>query len=181
LPKSKTTTQTVRIGGKRTILKTVNGKVTAKPAPVEEWVLQAAAVRRLRQMPEYGSQFTLAGDMNAARRSMNESAKAVATGLAAGDPDLRIYGAGGRLLLIEYKGEKGKLTTSQGKRHPLLARLGHPVTVIQASTEDECADATERLVRGWLGADRVAANDNTAVANDNSPAIAQKRTADGRS
>jgi hypothetical protein len=89
--------------------------------------------------------------------------------MAAGDPDLRLYGAGGRLLLVEFKGEKGKPTASQKSRHPLLARLGHPVTILQAATEQDAADQAQALVQGWLA----------LAANDNRPVIAQKRAVGG--
>ena len=90
---------------------TANGTkvITAKlvAAPELEWRLQAAAVRRLRDMPTYCATmpdggalprgaFTIAADFNAARRSAQEAVKAKATGIAAGEPDLRIYLFGGR-------------------------------------------------------------------------------------
>jgi hypothetical protein len=153
------TTQTTRINGAKVKIVTgANGKITIKSAPIDEWELQAAAVRALRQLPEYAANenhvgrnsFAIAGDMNAARRSRQESMKAVATGIAAGDPDLRVYGAGGRLLLIEYKNAEGRLTASQKDRHPLLAALGHKVTVIKAKTKEDCAARSVQLVKEWL-------------------------------
>lgn len=153
------TTQTTRIAGAKVRLVTsATGKVTVKPAPIDEWELQAAAVRALRALPSYADNveklgangFTIAADMNAARRSRNESAKAKATGIAAGDPDLRVYASGARLLLIEYKGEEGVLTASQKIRHPLLRALGYTLVVIQAKTKEECAAASVELVLGWL-------------------------------
>lgn len=164
-PTKHTTRQTVRIGGKRTILTTRNGKVTAKPAAVLEWQLQAAAVRALRSMPEYVSDaacvkpgtFSLAGDFNAARRSMTESAKAIATGLTKGEHDLRLYLYAGRLALIEFKAANGRLAPEQRDRHALLAALGFDrQALVRAATEDDAAAQAVALVRGWL-----AANDNT--------------------
>lgn len=102
-PSSSTTTQTVRINGVRTLLTTRNGKVTSTPALPLEWELQAAQVRRLRNLPEYGKQFLLAGDMNSAKRGPKAQAQAVATGMTPGEPDLRIYLIGGRLASIENK------------------------------------------------------------------------------
>lgn len=140
-------------------------RTTLVKAPELEWVLQAAAVRRLRQMPGYLAEtppgqlppgaFTLAADFNAARRSPQEAVKAKATGISAGEPDLRIYGERGRLLLIEYKAEKGRLSDEQKKRHPLLEALGYTIIVIRSASEQECADMTEAAVMGWL-----ADNDN---------------------
>ncbi len=168
MARSKTTTQTTRMDGKRVrIVTTVTAagtKVTVKAAPIEEWILQAAAVRALKSMPEYAAtaaqvaandnagrpSFTIAGDMNGDYRSKRAAVKAQATGIAAGDPDLRVYLPNGRLRLIEYKNAEGTLTASQKIRHPLLAALGHPVDTLRVSTEEEAAERTLELVRGWL-------------------------------
>ena len=152
-----THTQTARIGGVRTRITTRDGKVTTAPAPPLEWELQAAQVKALRDMPEYPSRFLLAGDMNAGKRGAKAQVQAKATGMEAGEPDLRIYGAGGRLLLIENKVGRAPLTASQKDRHPKLAALGHPVTVLRAAEPAEAAAQAVSLVRGWLGSP---ANDN---------------------
>lgn len=138
---------TTRINGKRIRIVTVDGKTTAKPAPVPEWILQAAAVRALRGMPEFDATFTLAADFNAGKR---DAAKAKAAGITAGEPDVRIYGAGGRLLLIEYKNAEGRLSGEQVARHALLRSLGYRVEVIKAATPEECSAASVTAVRGWL-------------------------------
>jgi hypothetical protein len=159
----KTTTQTTRLNGAKVRLVTsaaADGRtvVTIKPAPIDEWELQAEAVRQLRTLPGYADSvdklapngFTIAGDMNGDYRSKRAAMKAKATGIAAGDPDLRVYAASGRLLLIEYKGEEGVLTASQKIRHPLLRALGYTVLVIKAKTREECAAASVDAVNGWL-------------------------------
>ena len=168
----KTKTQTTRINGKRVILSTsATGKVTVKEAPVLEWQLQAAAVRALKALPNYAKDadtfnantkagrpsFTLAADMNGDYRSGNAAVKAEATGIAAGDPDLRIYLPNGVLRMIEYKGKLGRLTDSQKERHPLLDALGHQVVTVKVSTEAEAAERSVALVKAWL----------LEVANDN--------------
>lgn len=135
--------------------KVVRRKLEA--APVLEWRLQSAAVRALKALPEFDREFTLAGDMNSGKRGPQVQVQAQATGLAPGDPDLRLYFAGGRLKLIEYKGERGRLSPIQKDRHALLKRLGFEVVTVQATTEAECASATLALVRQWLTG---AANDN---------------------
>lgn len=148
--KPATTRQTVRIGGKRMVVTTRAGKVTTKPALPKEWELQAAQVRRLRAMPEYGKRFLLAGDMNAAKRGPRAQQEAIAAGLTPGESDLRIYLDGGRLRMIENKVGSGRQTPAQVDRHPALAALGHEVVVVRALTENEAADKAEALVRGWL-------------------------------
>ncbi|MDI6028327.1 VRR-NUC domain-containing protein [Corticibacterium sp. UT-5YL-CI-8] len=151
---TKTTTQTVRINGARVRLVTSTaGKVTAKAALPLEWQLQAAQVRSLRALPEYGKLFLLAGDQNAAKRGRKAQAEALAAGMTAGEPDLRIYGKGGRLLLIENKVGRATLTDSQRTRHPALSALGHPVVVLRAVSAEEASTQAVALVRSWLSSD----------------------------
>ena len=159
-----TQTQTTRVNGKRVRIVTRGGKVSVAAAPMLEEDMQAAMVDALRKMPEYGApprgQFIFAGDMNAERRGHKARTKALKTGMAAGEPDMRVYGAGGRLLLIENKVGRAPLTESQKVRHPLLAAVGHPVTIVRATTPDEAASKAVSLVRGWL-----ADNDNDNAAS----------------
>lgn len=168
MARSKTTVQTTRIKGSRVILKTTTNaagetKVTVKAAPVEEWILQSAAVRALRAMPEYSTQqgnglFTLAGDFNSARRSPREQMKAKATGLMPGEHDIRIYIEGGQLGLIEMKAAKTPVSAEQKKRHALMAWLGFTrQAVLRAASEDEAARLAVDVVRGWIEEARAAA------------------------
>lgn len=143
----------------RTTTTTPNGtrvtRTTVKPRAVQEYEIQAEAVRRLRAMPEFNRSFTLAGDMAAGKRSMRASVIAKATGLVSGEPDLRLYLTGGRLCMIEFKAGRGSESTEQVDRIALLDTLGFTVVVVKAATADEGATRAVELVRGWL-----AANDN---------------------
>ena len=159
MPKS-TITQTVRIAGVRTRLVTRNGKVTAKPAAPLEHELQAAQVRALRAMPDYGKQFLFAGDQNAAKRGPRAQAIAVATGMISGEPDLRVYLAGGRICHIENKVGNSRLSPAQVVRHAALAALGHTVVTLRATTPEDAAAQAVSLVRGWM-----VANDATKTQN----------------
>ena len=146
----KRTTQMVRIKGVRTVLTTINGKVTAKPAPPLEWEAQAEAVKQLKAHPLYNIEFTIAGDFNAAKRSKAEAAKAVATGIAAGEPDLRVYMQGGVLGLIEYK-VTARISNEQKARHALLRKLGFiHIVIINATTEADAAEQSLKLINQWL-------------------------------
>lgn len=157
---AKATTQTVRINGARTIIRTsAKGKVTTKPALPKEWELQAAQVRALRSMPEYArtpreagpGKFTLAGDQNSAKRGPKAQMEAVAAGLTAGEHDVRIYLAGGQIALIENKVGKGRLSPAQVDRHAILSALGFGrQAVVRAVTEQDAAAQAVKLVRGWL-------------------------------
>jgi hypothetical protein len=122
---------------------------------VQEYEIQAEAVRRLRAMPEFNRAFTLAGDMAAGKRSRQASVIAKATGLVPGEPDLRLYLYGGRLCMIEFKAGKGRESAEQVDRIALLDTLGFTVVVVKADTADEGASRAVKLVQGWL-----AANDN---------------------
>lgn len=161
-----------RIVTRRKTTTTANGTkvVTTRKAeaPDLEWILQAAAVRRLRARPDYGQTFTIAADMNAARRSRQEATKAKATGIAAGEPDLRILAMYGRLLMLELKAHAGKPSDEQIDRHALLIALGYMVVTIHATTEDECADLVESTVEEWLALGACAGE----AANDNDQARA---------
>jgi len=150
------TTQTTVIAGKRVILKTsATGKVTITAAMPLEWQLQASQVRALRNMPEYGKQFLLASGMEAGKRGSRATVEAQAAGMTAGEADLRIYLPGGRVRMIENKVGAARLEKSQRMRHPALAAIGHPVTVVRAVTEEDAAQQAVALVRGWLVANDV--------------------------
>lgn len=98
------------------------------PKPMPEWVLQAYFVNELRKLEADGLPISAVGDMNAGRRSFQTASQAKAMGLTPGEPDVRIYGEGGRLQLVEIKvkGRKG-LSDDQKARHKRLNELGHPV------------------------------------------------------
>lgn len=148
--RTSTTTQTVRINGARVKITTKAGKVTTKPALPLEWELQSAQVSALRRHPEYGKRFLLAGDMNASKRGPKAQAQALATGMTAGEPDLRIYAEHSRLLLIENKVGRGPLSPAQKDRHAALQRLGYTVMVIRATATEEAASDAVRAVEAWL-------------------------------
>lgn len=150
LAPQKSTTQTVRIAGQRMRLTTRNGRVTARPAPVLEWELQAAQIRALRAMPEYGKQFLLVGGMESGKRGPRAQQQALATGLTAGHPDVTIFMAGGRCAFIENKVGNGRLSPAQVERHASLVRIGHTVVVLRATTTEDAAAQAVALVRQWL-------------------------------
>lgn len=114
-----------------------------RPATPREWRLQAAAVTALQRARMGGWPIRVAGDMNAARRTLRETGLAVATGMRAGEPDLRVYMPGARLLLIEYKrGKTGRASAGQIEAHAELTRLGFDVITLAPANEDEAAAQT---------------------------------------
>ena len=153
---TKRTTQTTRMNGKRVrIVTTVTGtntRVQVTEAEPKEWEMQAAQVRALRAMPEYGKQFLLAGDQNSAKRGPRAQMEAIAAGMTPGEADMRIYIAGGQLRMIENKVGRGRLSPAQVDRHAALARMGFTVEVLRAVTAEDAARQAVALVRGWLAA-----------------------------
>jgi len=120
-----------------------------------EWRLQGAAVTALRRAKDNGWNIRVAGDMNAGRRSPREAGLASATGMNPGEPDLRVYLPGGKLLLIEFKAKGGTVSVEQKAAHAELKALGFEVIVMQPASEQEAAALTLALV-----AARLPANDN---------------------
>jgi hypothetical protein len=130
--------------------------------------LQAAMIAEFHKLEAQGWPLTCAGDMNAARRTKAEAAHAKATGLTAGEPDVRVYVYGGRIGLIELKRKRGVVSDAQAKRHKRLAELGHKVFVVKLGTETEARETAREIARalcpGWQpGYAPVAANDNKAT------------------
>jgi len=121
-----------------------------------EWECQAAIVRAVRQIPGYGDEagpdvtFTFAADFNAGRRSMNESVKAKATGIKAGEEDLRFIAIGERTLLVELKGPKTPVSADQVKRHALHRHLGFRVEVVRCKTIEQGVADVVAMVSDWL-------------------------------
>lgn len=125
---------------------------------LQEWECQAAAVRAIKLLPGYGDEaapgvtFTFAADFNAARRSRQESIKAKATGIKAGEEDLRFAGMGGRSLFIELKGPTTSISADQRKRHALHRHLGFQVEIVRFKTVEQGVEDVLRIVRDWLAA-----------------------------
>jgi hypothetical protein len=117
---------------------------------VPEWRFQAAVIARLHKLECDGLPLTCAGDMNRAKRGLREILEAKATGLTAGEADVRIYMAPGRLLSLELKTPTGRRSKDQVARHTKLAALGFEILTIAAPTPDEMADEVEGLVRARL-------------------------------
>lgn len=119
---------------------------------VPEWRFQAEVISRLHQLEKAGLPLTCAGDMNRAKRNSRERAEAKATGLTAGEPDVRVYLTGGVLVCYELKTPDGSRSKDQRDRHKLLISLGFEIFTIKAKTPVEMADLIEADVRARLTA-----------------------------
>lgn len=91
--------------------------------------IQAYIVQQLRRM---GVLF--AASLEGAFMTKRTAAKLKMLGMESGEPDLRIYLDGGRVLFVELKRKKGQLSHNQKKRIESLRALGHNVEVIYAKT-----------------------------------------------
>jgi hypothetical protein len=91
--------------------------------------------------------FAYAGDMNAQRRTWAEAQVAKATGMKAGEPDIRVYLPGGRLILIELKVKaKNSVQKHQKDRHEVMRSLGFEVLIWRFKTTDEACAAARALI-----------------------------------
>jgi hypothetical protein len=73
-----------------------------------------------------------AAGMEGANKGKVGGSLAKLTGQAIGEPDLRIYLSGARVIFFELKTSKGKLSNEQKKRIRELQALGFSVNVIYA-------------------------------------------------
>lgn len=142
--------------GTRVVLQAANDNI-------QEWECQAAAVREIKLLPGYGDEaapgvtFTFAADFNAAARSPRQATLAKATGIKAGEEDLRFAGIGGRSLFIELKGPKTSISAEQKTRHALHRHLGFQVEVVRFKTIEQGVADVLAIVRGWLAEIQAAA------------------------
>ena len=95
----------------------------------KEWHLQAYIVQEARR-----DGWLIAGDMNQGKRGYMTASIAKACGLTAGEPDLRIYMPEGRMMFVELKTKKGKLSDEQKDHHKKMHELGHVVDVVYGET-----------------------------------------------
>ena len=103
-----------------------------KPANIgewKEWQLQAYVVQEARR-----AGYCVAGDMNQGRRSGKQAALAKATGMLAGETDLRFYLPGAKICLIELKKADGRMSEAQKQHHSHLMDLGFWPYVVYAHT-----------------------------------------------
>ena len=108
----------------------------------KEWHIQAYIVQE-----SHRAGHVFAAGMEGNDLSKSGRGKADATGRTAGEPDLRYYMPGGRLIMIELKLGESKLQKSQKKRIPILRDLGFEVHLVRAVTpEDGWAQVRELLL-----------------------------------
>jgi hypothetical protein len=97
--------------------------------------LQMAIVQTLRRRG-----ILFAADQNAGKRSKRDGARRKALGMAAGEPDLRLYLDDGRIVFVEVKTARGRMSGAQIERRKALDALGYETHVLQALTPAEAVD-----------------------------------------
>ena len=103
--------------------------------------LQLAVAQHLRR-----EGYMFAADQNAGRRSARDGARRKALGMAAGEPDLRIYLDGGRIVFIEMKTARGQLSKSQKQRIKALRDRDHIAHVVKAETPANAVDQVVDII-----------------------------------
>jgi hypothetical protein len=107
----------------------------------QEWEVQSFCVQELRRKGYF-----LEGDQNAAKRGWGAIARAKAAGMQAGSPDLRIFLPDARLVLIELKRIKGRLSDSQNTWHAEAAKRGFTVHMVYADYPKAALEQIERIL-----------------------------------
>lgn len=117
---------------------------------VSEARLQAAIAADLERRVAAGEPFLYAASLEGVRLAPRKAAECRAQGMKAGEPDLRLYFATGRLVFVELKAAKGSLNPSQRERIPRLRELGFTVHVVKAASEEEAVQRVGAIVDGEL-------------------------------
>lgn len=90
----------------------------------------------------------VAGSMEQGARG--NGAKAKASGLTAGECDLRFYLSMGRVVFIELKRMDGRVSDVQERYHAMLMGLGHMVHVVWAKSPVDGWEQTRTIIEGYM-------------------------------
>jgi hypothetical protein len=108
----------------------------------KEWQLQAYCIQQARR-----EGYMVAGGMEAARRTKAQAGIAKATGLTAGEPDMRFYFPPPTLItFIELKGPNTPVSKTQVEYHNTLKSIGHTVHVVKEKTPLKSWDKIKSLL-----------------------------------
>lgn len=117
---------------------------------VPEWRLQQAIVVDLDRRVAGGQPFTFAAGLEGVRLTPKKRGEMRQQGMKAGEPDLRFYFPGGRLVLIELKAGDGSTNKAQKDRHVELRALGFVVHLVKAKSEAEAIAKVGAIVDAEL-------------------------------
>lgn len=113
---------------------------------VPEWRLQVEQVAECERLRALGHVFTYAAGLEGVPLTPKKRGEMRLQGMMAGEPDLRFYFPGPRLVLLENKADGGSLSKDQKARHALLRSLGFDVRVAKMKTTDEARAVILALV-----------------------------------
>lgn len=120
------------------------GKDPSLTANWQEWQCQAYAIMHLRR-----EGIMVEGDQNAARRGWGAAARAKASGMKAGSPDLRIFLYYQKLILIEVKigtGKSDKRSPEQKEWHKEAEERGFIVHTVYCKTPVELLTKIRKII-----------------------------------
>ena len=84
--------------------------------------------------------------LEGAKRHPAEQARLKAQGMQRGHPDITLYLPEGRVVFVELKTLRGRVSEKQQARHDLLKHLGFEVHVIKAEHGGVAIDAVEQII-----------------------------------
>jgi len=113
---------------------------------IPEWRLQAEQVAELERLEALGHAFAYAAGLEGVPLTPKKRREMRAQGMKAGEPDLRFYFPGARLILLENKADGGSLSKDQRERHALLTRLGFEVRTRKMLTLEEARQVVRDIV-----------------------------------
>lgn len=111
-----------------------------------EWQIQAYIIQEARR----AGYDNLVADREEAGKVRGARGKAM--GRRAGEPDMRLYLTGGRVVHIELKAENGVVSEEQEKRHSELMALGHKVHVVWAANPEDGWNQVREIIEDEIDA-----------------------------
>lgn len=114
--------------------------------------LQQAIIQHLFKRVKGGLNIAYAASLEGMRVTGGVAAKAKASGMVEGEPDLRLYGEGGFLVLVEVKRKKkGRISSAQTERHKRLKELGFTITTLWALCPNEAICKIDAIIAEHFG------------------------------
>lgn len=111
-----------------------------------EAYLQAEQIAECERLAKLGHPFAVAAGLEGVPLTPKKRREMRQQGMAAGEPDLRFYFSGPRLILLENKAEGGTVSKAQKERHALLSGLGFDVRIARMTSPQEARAVVRALV-----------------------------------
>lgn len=108
---------------------------------MQEWQIQAYVSTELKRRGILHH-----GDQNAGKRGPQAAARAKATGLCAGWPDMCIIPEENKIIFVEFKVTDGEQSKAQKEVQSHMALLDIPYYVVMANNGEEAWEQVRRLI-----------------------------------